>query len=497
MAVVIEGPVCEWPGGPDGPRRYIVATLPFRQAREVMRAEVYKAATGRGEQRARVASHVRQLRKEMAAGQFTPASVAAGTRLRHRKAVALSQVSGREVARLQISPDDPLPLVDGQQRFGAIEEWAEDKPEALDAPITVLVFLDGDTQRDFLNLQLGKPVDTSHLLSLRVSAGACKDKDRPQYEAAMECARALAATPRSDFYRQIKFDSGNQFGLPVKTLFASGSSDLSSSLLGLARVGLAANIPTNQRTTWMVEAVCDAAAALRQHAPGLLEAGSVLAPPPDHSKSSATMLIGVGVLLAFRLHALGKTRADDEDCIRLAESASRTLAVQAGKKFSAPHKRTLLGEFARDFLADLPGPSHAGIPAALFGLFAPSAYDCPPLPRVRKAKSAPVPETESAADLAEQPHKGVAILTPPEPTASEAVDPPETVDSEEVPPVVSVDPGILNHVGEMVHKIAYRETTDTLPARLATVLTPSERVADHEETHADIDDLDAPAPWEV
>jgi glycosylphosphatidylinositol transamidase (GPIT) subunit GPI8 len=43
-----------------------------------------------------------------------------------------------------------------------------------DAPVEFFVFLNGDTQKDFLNFQKGRPVDSAHLLSMTVQRGLVK-----------------------------------------------------------------------------------------------------------------------------------------------------------------------------------------------------------------------------------------------------------------------------------------------------------------------------------
>jgi hypothetical protein len=74
----------------------------------------------------------------------------------------------------------------------------------------------------------------------------------------------------------------------------------------------------------------------------------VLTPPPDGSRGSATMWIGLGNLLAYRL-----TLPDDGSVITdsLVEAAKQVCDHTVRGNFSGPKKRELLGEIVFKFFA--------------------------------------------------------------------------------------------------------------------------------------------------
>jgi hypothetical protein len=134
-------------------------------------------------------------------------------------------------------------------------------------PITALVHLDGDTRADFVNLQAGKAVDAAHLLSLKIHSKMTGEKEGPALELAFGIAKVLHETSISPFHRQLRFDS-NGLAIPFSTLCSKGASDLGTSVVGLAKVGLSAQEPKSAK--WLAFAVVEAYMALEANAPELL-----------------------------------------------------------------------------------------------------------------------------------------------------------------------------------------------------------------------------------
>src|SRR5262249_1650502 len=160
--------------------------LPYGKASELFMPVRYNAMTGKGEQRDINPAHLRKLKRAMEAGEYTPTPGSVGLRKKHREALVIEASPGiGETFRLTVNSDGPLPLTDAGHRMEAlallvketkaeVEKAKDDKGKAearakldeiLALPLTFTVHLDGDSQRDFVNLQEGRPVDPAHLFS--------------------------------------------------------------------------------------------------------------------------------------------------------------------------------------------------------------------------------------------------------------------------------------------------------------------------------------------
>lgn len=445
----------------DTTRKYgTVQNLPYEQAIEAIMAVPYRGDTGKGQQRDIVEGHARDLRKEMRAGTFTPTPVAAALEPRHLKNLTLDD----ETFVLEVDSEDPLLHTDGGHRFVAIGniiaelterlESVKDEAEKADLerwlaqakqlPVTVTVYFDGDPQKDFINLQKGRAVDASHLKSLAIAAG--KEKN-PALGVAFDIARLLHKDGQSPFHKSVKFDSRGSLPLPIATLTATGGSDIGTSLVGLARLGLA----HGKDAAFLAEAVTTAYLTLKAASDkaegddGILEEGKVLTPVGNNgSKGASTMLTGVGLCLAYRLIALGKAQADAADLTKLVEAAEHSLNKTAKGNFSGPVKRALLGKFAKEFFADLAdAPRHQGIPVPLLKALSCSTFAVNPLPKPKKepkakkpkaAKKEKAPKTSALPDVDGTP---ATVTTEPVTVTTEAVTIPapttEKVESVTVP----------------------------------------------------------------
>jgi len=316
-------------------RKYLVTTVPFDVVNRFTKASPFSATTGEGEQRKRQDGHVRKLREEMAAGRFTPTPISAGLRATHLAKMKLS----KEKVTLEVSFDDPLPLTDGFQRISALKcllEAAEKKQdiagirELQNLPVTIMVYLDGNTQTDFINLNQGKPVDTTHLFSLRYKNGLLSGKHQEEVQVAIEAARMLNANPESPYDKALRFDDGGTAPIPLRTVCALGASDVASSLIGVALAGKGNAEATAKRVVSVYQ-------ALKAHAPELLERGKLLAPPLPHgTKGSATMLAGVTTCLAYRLQAKGDAEPSPAELESVALAAKKTLAGSVEGNMSGP-----------------------------------------------------------------------------------------------------------------------------------------------------------------
>jgi hypothetical protein len=380
----------------DKERQYgTVQNLPYWQACEFIMAVRFNGQTGKGQQREIVERHVRRLKAEMEKGTYTPVNVSAACSKNHREALVLNE-DGTFV--LPVNSDDPLLHTDGGHRFDALRQIVKglgekankaegkDKEEQLrwleqarNVPVTVTVYFDGEPAQDFVRLQHGRPVDRAHIFSMEARQNLLDARGQLSHE----IARQLNKQAGSPVLNAVRFDSRGTLSLPVSTICSTGKSNLGTSLVGLAGVGLA----FGKDAEWLASAVTSAFVSLHARAPSLLEYGKVLTPPSNSgTKGASTMLIGLGTMLAYRACALGHETPTEDDLGRLAKSAELCLDESVAGSFSDPTKRKLMGEFAKDYLADLAGDKHCELPVGLLRVLSPSALSVAPLPREKKPK---------------------------------------------------------------------------------------------------------------
>ncbi len=370
--VEISGKVKTWDLGKT-PRQYFDADVPFGVFRKVTKPEQYVANTGKGEQRKVLDPYAKKLKNEMTAGTFTPTPMAAGLRPRHRK--NLSVESG--LATLKVNDGDPLPLLDGQQRGAGLEGILSDASKdgneelikkVLDTPITVRFYLDGNTQEDFVNLNVGKPVDSTLMFSLRMRTNKVSGANQEAVQTAVDAARILNGNTLSPYYNSIRFDDRSLAPIPVMTLCARGASDLGTSLVGVAK----ASGKDAKGVSFLVAAVYK---ALDTYAKELLEPGRLLTPPlPEGTRGSATMIAGLATCLGYAVAQRGEELPSDEDLQKLAAAAKETLAGSVDGNLAGPRKRQLLGEFCASYFADSVEEKEGGVPAGLLKTISRSAF---------------------------------------------------------------------------------------------------------------------------
>jgi hypothetical protein len=383
----------------DHKRQYgTMQNIPFYEAREFLMAVPYNGRTGQGQQRDIVESHARKLKKEMEAGTFTPANLSAGCSKKHGEAVVRNNDG---TFTLPVNSDDPLLLTDGGHRFEAmalivkeLEEkvaraangkdkerltgWLE---QAKALPVTVTIYFDGEPAQDFVRLQQGRAVDATHMLGIRIQHQML---EQPALRLSFDAAKVLHTQDGSPFQNSVRFDSRGKLPLPFSTLCSAGSSDIGTSLVGLARVGLS-DKGSPKDAAWLANVVVSAFKSLRTAAPAALEYGRVLTTLSNNgTKGSVTMMVGVGVCLAYRIIALGHESPTEDDLSRLVSAVKYALNETVDGNFSSPVKRKLLGIFAKKFFSDMPGDKHDDLPVALLRTLSASAFGVGPLPKEKK-----------------------------------------------------------------------------------------------------------------
>jgi hypothetical protein len=398
-------------------RMYADITIPYSDAVQYVMAVRYNALTGKGEQREIFDAHCKKLKREMEEGNFTPTQVSAGLRKSHRDNLKLDEKNLTFV--LKVDSDDPLPQTDGGHRGEAIARIlkgltqkleaaeGEDKVkiqgqiDALEAlPVGIRIYFDGNPQKDFTNLQAGRTVDKAHMLSLRIQQ---KVLDDPSFKVAFEVAKLLNKTEGSPVQNSIRFDSRGVAPLPISTLCQKAGSDIATSLIGTAKIGLFGDKPAD--STFLAHCVMKTFKSLTAKAPELLEAGKVLTPIGNSgTKGSATLMIGLANCLAYRVRMGGKSLPSDRDVAQAVDAAKETLDREVAGNFSGPVKRSLMGKFAKQYFADLECDKHQGVPVGLIQILSSSTFGVDPLPKApkatkTKAKAKPKKGTKALPDV--------------------------------------------------------------------------------------------------
>ena len=410
MQRTLTGSFHRWALG-ENKRLFATIVLSYEEARAFFSPVKFNVLTGKGEQRDIAEAHAKKLRNAMDEGKYTPTPISAGIRPEVVSSLKLDDTGGN--FSLELSDKLPLPMTDGSHRMEAIkllldaasaeydQAEAEEDEEAmeragarteqiLNLPISITVYFDGSTQRDFINLQAGKAVDKAHMLSLEISQ---KLVNEPERKLAFDIARYLAKQP-GPLTNLVRFGSGGSAPIPFTTLCSKTKSDLGTSLVGLARIGLAFKETDPAKLGGFV---LDAYKALENH-PNLIEGGKVLAPiAHGGTKGTSTMLLGVGTLLAYR--RLASNDEQEEQLTRLVHAAVETLDEKVSGNLSGPRKRSLMGRFARVYLEGLDKGMHDGLPIELLQTLSTSTFDAESLPRVRKPRK---PETVAATETADE-----------------------------------------------------------------------------------------------
>jgi hypothetical protein len=343
-------------------------------------------------------SHVKVIRKEIEDGNFTPTSVSVGVREFKQEGTPHPEIH-QELGRVAVTVPDgaTLPLLDGGHRFQALELLYQQEAYRENigkSDIVAILLLDGNTKKDFLNLQKGRPVDKSHIHSLSVKAKLLAAKDANVLTFAYDTAILLNTDERSPFKNQIRFDSHGVSGIPISSLSGKGASDIATSLVGGAKIALGCG----KDPAWLAENIIIAFTYLKANASELFEQGMKLTPPPNGTKGSATMIIGVGNMLAARVGLQGELKANNKDIEKLVEAAKQTLSEPVKGNFSGALKRDLMGAFAEKFFADVEHLDfHFGVPKKLVEVLSTSTFSTPKLEKVKvekpkKEKKAPEPE---------------------------------------------------------------------------------------------------------
>lgn len=397
-------------------RRYANLTLPFREILELTEVRPFSALTRKGEQRHQDPAHMRNLVNSIREGLHTPTAMAASVppelqgEVRYESApdgdltfsletgaARLSQTDGGHrrcglellLADLQKAVKKEMGRPAPDQEVLALAEVLTEDAYALPFPLTV--YLDTNPQSDFLNLQKGKPVDRSVEFTMKSFAD---EFDDPAYRRAVELGAALHRAERNPFFGQLRLDTAMRTHLPVATLCARGSSDLSTSLIGLARVGERLGLPNSA----LVGAVGKIYQQISSRYAELLEPGRPLTPfASSGTRAASTMWVGLAILLCWHARKAGRLADSARELCEVCHEALCDARV-AGS-FSAADKRVYMGDLARRLFAGTEGvPFHYGVPLELVTLLSATAFNAPRLKREPRGEKCQDAGAEAAAE---------------------------------------------------------------------------------------------------
>lgn len=381
----VKGTVQNWHMGNGKEKKYLTAEIKYGSARTLLRADVYNVENSLGEQRPKDQTQVRKLRNAIENGNYTPASFAASVKDNHEVRFEKNQ------AVIEVDEQEPLALINGFQRFSALESLRDKggvTQKLIDnLPITCIVHLNAASRKiDFLNSNKNKPINKTHMLNLMVDSKAIEKGDPALVENARNIARLLQAEVNSHVYNQIGMSGYSKAAINLSSLTSSHASEQASSLYGLAKVAR----EYEKDNDWAVQRVVDAWQILQDATPELLETGKVLAPPPNGKVLGASLIVGLSVLLAYRQKLLEQDKPTDND-IELFVTAARAV-FDISDEVTIKEKRSLLGDFAELFFADLaeredtPVGYHDGLPIPLSRVFSGPSYGRESLPKEKAPK---------------------------------------------------------------------------------------------------------------
>jgi hypothetical protein len=395
----LQGAVRRWKYR-DHQRHFSELSLPFHRIRESFAVVPYNAETGRGSQRVQPSLWVNKLRTVIESGEYTPTSWSSTIPPHLQSHVQM------EGDQFSFSTEEKLPLVDAGGRLAALElllsQWEEKVRTAASTaerdqaqrnitdienlPITLVLYLDGEPQIDFIRLQQGRPVDATLLFSLTVNNDGFDD---PAYCTARDIAHELNSDPSGIFCGIIRMDArktARNSKINLASLAARGPSDMATSLIGLARMGDRFGFSPKQ----LSRIVSLAADHLSKHSRLTSFRMPLTVPDAGATAGSASMLIGLGVILSYRMGINKLATPSPLLFNELLSAATRACSDPVRGTFTTGTKRQMMRELASAFFESEPVEMHLlvqdgatyAVPVDLCRLLSPGAFAMPRLPKL-------------------------------------------------------------------------------------------------------------------
>lgn len=381
-------------------RKFASVCYTYEFLNQIGQAKPFNAYHGKGNQREYKDSHASFISKKMIGGEYTPTSLCLSfddeqlTRLKIDEKEKTFEYNGPD--------DDKLLLSDGQHRMGAIKlvldhlraalKVAQEREnpsqeaisalnlqikETLECELPVTILLDGNNMKDFAALQAGRNADKTHLFAMATHLDA-----KPEARFAFNLARLLNKEGEP-LGGRIRIDGRGKNPLPASSLCGSSASELATSFIGTAKICAR----FKQKEPFAARMFKEVMNSFEDFAPELIEYGEngkVLTTSVNNGSIGATtMMIGVLNCFIYKLLVEGKSVTPDERQY-LAEVAQLCLDVDARNNLSAASKRSLIGNFARNYFLRLDIEKHDQIPLELVELLSVSTFDAVKLTKRKK-----------------------------------------------------------------------------------------------------------------
>lgn len=381
-------------------RHYIIVNTNFHTLRKYFKTEVYDALTGTGEQRESEKRHVSKLENAFSNGQYTPAlftaAIAADTQI---------TIDNNNVT-IELDEENPLPLIDGGQRLDALENIRQgtNTPRSVDnLAIPLMVLLDPDQRKaDFINLQSGRAVSRSHLLSMQIDQSLMDDKKLQTFNLAKELVKRLHLDDDSPWRGQVNFGAIAGGNLVFNTLASPRKGGLITSLYGSAQLLKSMDFTVDR---WISEFKCLYKFIGSQT--NCMTKGKLLN-NPDGPKGCASLFIGVVNVWSYYLYLRGILEAKPKDKELLLDSL-RVFDQDVSGDLSTRRQALLMGAFAQavfNYISqeeDSPIGTHFDIPIGLMTVTSESSFAVQKMPvplaeKKKRGRKAAAPATSNSND---------------------------------------------------------------------------------------------------
>ena len=392
--IKLKGMVRDWNifGEKDKGRRYLVVDANYGKIRTVCKPEVFDAEKFSGEQRIQVKNRVNKLKRDISAGEYTPTSFYAV--LTNQKVDVVDKI-----ATIEINPTEPIVILDGCHRSAALETIRAESPRMTklvdNLPILLMVSLDPSKRKqDFINLQDRLPVNSSHMLSLKIGQGM--PNFSKTWQLARDIALALHKTDGSPLHNLVKFDSSSNAPVELKQLITSSASDGAYSLFTTARI----LEKYDKKVSFAIETALKVYATIKESCAETIQQKKLLCLPPVGAKGAASLFVVLLNCMLYRLYIADRERMVQSDRNALIRGIKEVLDEEVNGDYSVQRKRKLAGGFADFFFEDILEKNefvggHCGIPVPLIVLTSHSAWSVEKLPAIHKKKE--VPETDETS----------------------------------------------------------------------------------------------------
>ena len=339
---------------------YCVGALPLYKILDMSYVYQYDAQNNDGEQRGLNTTHLKNLKKAILSNSFTPSPITLF--------VEDNQFTIKgSMATLHFDKDEPFRVIDGGHRLAAFESIAHKdvklsrRIKSMQLPV---IFVLGGSPRDnFINLQMGKAVDRSQLLSMKVQSNGFTGETKRHYDWAHEACSLLHNSSNSPLFGVFKFDSSSD-GVGFNAVARNSSSDNITTFLGASKLAKHYGLSPKDYVKFLVEVY------MLCYKANLMTQGKILCLPPTGKVVSMNVFIGVvNVLLFMKQNNMEINSDTTKDILKTHLNDITNLS----NKFSATGRREFFKVLCGDLFKDSNLPSYEGIPESFLNIFSGSS----------------------------------------------------------------------------------------------------------------------------